>query len=98
MQINIILLINFFTQVNHGAPIDPLRHVGDLGNIEAGEDGVAQIDGVDHYLTLTGIRGAIGRAIVVHEQKDDLGRGGTEESAKSGTAGARLTCGVIGFI
>ncbi|KAJ8686419.1 hypothetical protein QAD02_022213 [Eretmocerus hayati] len=84
--------------VNHGAPNDPLRHVGDLGNIEAGEDGVAQVDGVDHYLTLTGVRGAIGRAVVVHEKPDDLGRGGNEESAKTGSAGARLACGVVGFI
>ncbi|XP_008216840.1 superoxide dismutase [Cu-Zn] isoform X1 [Nasonia vitripennis] len=84
--------------VNHGAPNDPLRHVGDLGNIEAGEDGIAQIDGVDHYLTLTGVRGAIGRTVVVHEKQDDLGRGGNEESAKTGSAGARLACGVVGFI
>ncbi|XP_011503272.1 PREDICTED: superoxide dismutase [Cu-Zn]-like [Ceratosolen solmsi marchali] len=83
---------------NHGAPNDQLRHVGDLGNVDADEDGIAQIDGVDHYLSLLGVRGAIGRAIVVHEKQDDLGRGGTEESAKTGSAGSRLACGVVGFI
>lgn len=83
--------------VNHGAPNDPLRHVGDLGNIEAGPDGVANIDGIDHYLTLIGVRGAIGRALVVHAKPDDLGRGGTEDSLKTGSAGGRLACGVIGF-
>ncbi|XP_032669245.1 superoxide dismutase [Cu-Zn]-like [Odontomachus brunneus] len=84
--------------VNHGAPSDPLRHVGDLGNIEVGQDGTARIDGFDHYLSLVGVRGAIGRTIVVHEKSDDLGRGGTEESTKTGSAGARLACGVIGFM
>lgn len=84
--------------VNHGAPSDPLRHVGDLGNIEVGQDGVARIDGTDHYLSLVGVRGAIGRALVMHEKPDDLGRGGTEESLKTGTAGARVACGVVGFL
>ncbi|XP_063973658.1 superoxide dismutase [Cu-Zn]-like [Diachasmimorpha longicaudata] len=82
----------------HGSPMDPLRHVGDLGNIEAGADGTAQIDIMDHYLTLTGVRGAIGRTIVVHEKPDDLGRGNTEDSMKTGSAGARLACGIIGFV
>ncbi|KYM76650.1 Superoxide dismutase [Cu-Zn] [Atta colombica] len=84
--------------VNHGAPSDPLRHVGDLGNIEVGEDGVAHIDGMDHYLSLVGVRGAIGRALVIHAKPDDLGRGGTEESLKTGSSGERVACGVIGFL
>lgn len=84
-------------QVTHGAPNDPLRHVGDLGNVEVGEDGVAQVDGVDHYLSLVGPRGAIGRTLIVHEKEDDLGRGRSEESIKTGSAGARLACGIIGF-
>ncbi|XP_033226296.1 superoxide dismutase [Cu-Zn], chloroplastic-like [Belonocnema kinseyi] len=83
--------------VAHGAPSDPLRHVGDLGNIQVGEDGVAQVDGTDHYLTLMGVRGAIGRALVIHEKEDDLGRGRTEDSLKTGSAGARVACGVVGF-
>lgn len=84
-------------QVHHGAPNDPLRHVGDLGNIQVGEDGVAQVDGTDHYLTLMGVRGAVGRAIVIHEKEDDLGRGRTEDSLKTGSAGSRLACGIVGL-
>ncbi|XP_025072864.1 superoxide dismutase [Cu-Zn]-like isoform X2 [Pogonomyrmex barbatus] len=84
--------------VNHGAPSDPLRHVGDLGNIQVGQEGVANIDGIDHYLSLVGVRGAIGRTLVVHAKPDDLGRGGTEESLKTGSAGERIACGVIGFL
>ncbi|XP_035738212.1 superoxide dismutase [Cu-Zn]-like [Vespa mandarinia] len=84
--------------VNHGAPNDPLRHVGDLGNIEVGPDGVAQINGMDRYLSLVGVRGAVGRALVIHAKPDDFGRGGTEESIKTGSSGARLACGIIGFL
>ncbi|KAK2576313.1 hypothetical protein KPH14_005677 [Odynerus spinipes] len=84
--------------VNHGAPDDLLRHIGDLGNVEVGPDGIAQIDVLDRYLTLVGVRGAVGRTLVIHAKPDDLGRGGTEESIKSGSSGARLACGVIGFL
>ncbi|XP_023012315.1 superoxide dismutase [Cu-Zn] [Leptinotarsa decemlineata] len=83
----------------HGAPFDPIRHVGDLGNVEAGDDGTAEVNTVDPLISLSGgPRGVVGRAIVVTTEADDLGRGGTADSLTNGQSGKPLACGVIAFI
>ena len=74
----------------HGAPKDAARHVGDLGNIEAGADGVATLDWTDKEVGLDGHHGVVGRAVVVHAKADDL------KTQPTGDAGGRLACGVIG--
>ena len=82
----------------HGGPEDEVRHVGDLGNVVAGEDGVATLSTDDALINIHGdSNNVIGRAFVVHLKEDDLGKGGNDESLKTGNAGARQACGVIGI-
>lgn len=70
-------------------------HVGDLGNITANQQGIAEFSIVAKRISLVGDRSVVGRAVVVHAGVDDLGKGGDEESLKTGNAGDRLACGVI---
>jgi Cu-Zn family superoxide dismutase len=70
-------------------------HVGDLGNITADEDGKASFSIEAKRVDLIGDRSVVGRGLVVHSDRDDLGQGGDEESLKTGNAGDRLACGVI---
>lgn len=72
----------------HGAPGSPPHHAGDLGNIEADQQGVATIDQTFDFFQ---VHHVIGRALVVHAEADDL------ESQPSGDAGARVAVGVIGI-
>jgi superoxide dismutase, Cu-Zn family len=78
------------TGAPHAGPEGHPRHVGDLGNIEAGDDGNASYDRVDEHLRFEGAHSVLGRALIVHADPDDL------TSQPTGGAGARLACGVIG--
>ena len=81
----------------HGGPGKEVRHHGDLGNIVAGEDGKGTLTLTDDKLMIYGELSIVGRSMVCHALEDDLGDGGNDESLKTGNAGARLACGVIGL-
>jgi len=74
------------------------RHVGDLGNVESDGSGVANIEITDSVISLSGPNSIIGRAFVVHEKVDDLGKGGHKDSKTTGNAGSRLGCGIVGIL
>ncbi|KAF8654017.1 hypothetical protein HU200_062159 [Digitaria exilis] len=61
--------------LTHGAPEDEVRHAGDLGNVVANAEGVAEATIVDSQIPLSGPNSVVGRAFVVHELEDDLGKG-----------------------
>ena len=75
----------------HGDPGgDPgERHVGDLGNIEANQNGGAQVSMTDYVITFEGDTSILGKAIVVHSGEDDL------TTQPSGESGEPVACGVI---
>jgi len=75
----------------HGAPDSPERHVGDLGNLEADNEGKAHYERIDREVELNGPYSVIGRGMIVHAQADDF------KTQPTGNAGARMACGVIGI-
>uniref|UniRef100_Q8W3X7 Superoxide dismutase [Cu-Zn] n=1 Tax=Bruguiera gymnorhiza TaxID=39984 RepID=Q8W3X7_BRUGY len=81
----------------HGAPEDENRHAGDLGNVNVADDGTATFTITDNQIPLTGPNSIVGRAVVVHADPDDLGKGGHELSKSTGNAGGRVACGIIGL-
>jgi len=85
---------------NHGNLGDISNsHTGDLiNNIHADTKGNFKYSYVDPRLTLTGNinNSIIGCSVVIHDGIDDLGLGGNAESLKTGNAGARLACSIIG--
>ena len=83
---------------NHGGPNSKERHVGDLGNIVANKDGLAEINIFDKYVKLKGKHSVIGRSFIIHQDEDDLGRGGHSDSLTTGHAGKRIACGIIGIL
>ncbi|XP_003740752.1 superoxide dismutase [Cu-Zn] [Galendromus occidentalis] len=80
--------------VDHGAKDDKTRHVGDWGNFNATQE-TLRLSITDNVAKLNGEHSIMGRAIVIHEKADDLGRGGNPASKANGNAGARIACCVI---
>jgi len=84
-------------QTQHGGPSSRERHVGDLGNVKANSKGEVHTTFYDDCIRLRGTKcNIIGRGLILHEDEDDLGIG-DEESLRTGNAGKRIACAVIGY-
>jgi Cu-Zn family superoxide dismutase len=75
---------------NHALPDQVARHLGDLGNIEIGEDGTGKLELLAPRASLkpNDSHSFLGKALVVHASQDK----GTQPS---GDAGPPVACGVI---
>jgi len=99
------------TGATHGTRLikDMPRHAGDLINNILPHKGKVSEKFKDDMLTLFGKDTIIGRTVVIHTGEDDLGLGGLNdkgeiidaavhrESLKTGNAGGRMACAIIGF-
>jgi Cu-Zn family superoxide dismutase len=74
----------------HALPSGTPRHLGDFGNITADKDGKATLEFVAPGANLkdSDPNSFLGRAIIIHEKKDDGGQ-------PTGNAGGRVACGEI---
>jgi len=83
---------------NHGCPGTKERHVGDLGNLETDNKGTANYTFFDNVIKLRGNKAnIIGRGLIIHADPDDCGKGNNVDSLKTGNAGKRIACAVIGY-
>jgi len=77
----------------HGAENPKGFHAGDLGNIEVGSDGTADVEITAPQLTLKASDHSLirpgGTAIIIHAGRDD------QKSDPSGNSGNPIACGVV---
>jgi Cu-Zn family superoxide dismutase len=83
---------------NHGCPGANERHVGDLGNLIANQNGIAHYQRIDNMIKLRGSKAnIIGRGLIIHDDEDDCGLGGSPLSLTTGNSGKRIACAIIGY-
>jgi Cu-Zn family superoxide dismutase len=87
---------------NHGSIYIDVNnsHAGDLiNNINSDNSGKFNFSYKDPRIRLRGNvnNSIIGRSVVIHEGKDDLGLGNFPDSLTTGHAGGRMACAVIGI-
>lgn len=82
----------------HGGPHSNVRHAGDLGNIKSnGKIAKGTVTVKNLSCDSKSRFSIIGRMIVLHKDRDDLGFEATPESLKTGNAGKRIACAIIGI-
>ena len=77
------------TNQPHGAWDGAKHHVGDMPQLMADASGTAQVSFNSESLKLRGPDSIIGKAVIVHRDRDDV------NAQPVGNAGPRLACGVI---
>ena len=80
---------------NHGGINCINRHKGDLGNLIANKKNHVKYN---FYVKNLKVDELLGRSLVIHEKKDDLGKGNNNESKKTGNSGKRIGYGIIGLM
>lgn len=74
----------------HGAPNMPPHHAGDFGNVTANAAGEVHTRFTTRSVTVeAGAKSAVGRAVILHANPDDL------TTQPTGNAGGRIACGVV---
>lgn len=81
----------------HGDRTSANRHVGDMGNVTFDVNGKCTFEFDDDLIKISGPFSVIGRSIIIHEDKDDLGLGPFEDSKTTGHSGKRIAYGIIGY-
>ncbi len=82
----------------HGGLTGINRHLGDLGNIVSKNNFCkGKLFAKDICLYRNMKTSVLGRMVIIHMDEDDLGLRENNESKKTGNAGARVACGVIGL-
>jgi Cu-Zn family superoxide dismutase len=78
------------TSTPHAAPeVDP-HHAGDFGNVTADANGNVTTTITTRSITVAeGASSAVGRAVILHANPDDL------TTQPTGNAGGRIACGVV---
>ena len=75
----------------HSGPKTPHHHAGDLGNLKSDASGQAHLEITMKDVALFGKEGILGRAVVIHADKDDF------KTQPTGNSGDRVGVGVIGL-
>lgn len=78
------------TGTPHGAPAADAHHAGDFGNVTTDDSGRVRHEFTTRSITVeAGPTSAVGHAIILHANPDDL------VTQPTGNAGARIACGVV---
>jgi Cu-Zn family superoxide dismutase len=83
---------------HHSNRTDPSGHTGDFGNIWANDSGVANVNINDSFVQLHGPASIVGRALLIHVNRDDLGKGDAKShTSDTGNSGPPLACGIVAW-